>query len=1182
MQPAGTQTPVTFSGRAPEGEFKCLRTLSFATLMPQVQSLSTPKPETKIQFHPSNQWAIESGQEYLVIENLEHMDPFFLNIVGPSNHWLFCSSDGALTAGRESSETSLFPYYTVDKIIDNWNTTGPWTALVTDGKLWNPFRPSIALMTPTTRRIMKSPQGDEVVFDELHQDLELRFNYRWQFSKKFGFVRRAKLTNEGDTPRTMRLVDGIDNFLPSGVSTRMQLEYSCLSDAYKVSELESNSQLLIHRLVAGITDEPIPLEALKSTTVWTHGLDEGPTYLERKDAQTFLQGNNIDTRCCLRAKRGAFFLAREFTLQPGESKEWIMVAEIEQTQSDVSALQLQMADMPTLLSELDQDIANGQQQLRNLVASTDGFQQTADRDAAHYHYHNALCNILRGGIPENGYTLQREQFVAHLSIHNCELASKFSSFLGDLPESIDRHLLLSAIESCEDPDLLRLAQEYVPLILSRRHGDPSRPWNQFSIRVEDEDGKSVHHFQGNWRDIFQNWEALAMSYPDFLGSFISKFLNGSTIDGFNPYRITSEGIEWEAPSEDDPWASIGYWGDHQIVYLLKLLELEAKVHPEFLGARLDAKEYVFTDVPYRLKGWQETLKDARDTVVFDREQHNKLLARQESVGADGLLLRDQAGDIVRATLFEKLLLPATIKLANLIPGGGVWMNTQRPEWNDANNALAGCGLSVVTAGYLYRYLRLLEDLITEHDGEILTLSQAFSDLVDSLAGIFADERWTQKETLNAAERFALSKAAGLAAENHRSAIYQGGPGPAIQRPKSFLQNFLKVARAAVKNTLYQNQRPDGLWHSYNILDSVPSKETFEIEHLPIMLEGQVSILTSGILSPKRALSLLESLPDSPLRSERHPTYMLYPDRDLPSFLEKNQVSTECALAIPLLQEMDHLKDTRILISDPNPDTEYRFHPSLTNNYALQERLAELEKDAWLTDLVKESRLEVEELYEATYNHRSFTGRSGSMFGYEGLGCIYWHMISKLMLAAQEVTLDAATEGADADTVAGLTNAYYDIQSGLGFRQSPEGFGAFPSEPYSHSPGYAGAQQPGLTGQVKEGILARFGELGVFFEDGKLHFRPHLLRAAEFAGLPASPSQAAIPTDTLSFTLARTPITYLRQTELDQAHATVYFKDGTDALIPKAILDQKMTQDLVQQTERIQKIVVHLPAKWLLS
>ena len=40
-------------------------------------------------------------------------------------------------------------------------------------------------------------------------------------------------------------------------------------------------------------------------------------------------------------------------------------------------------------------------------------------------------------------------------------------------------------------------------------------------------------------------------------------------------------------------------------------------------------------------------------------------------------------------MVEKLLVLLMAKLSNFIPSGGIWMNTQRPEWNDANNALVG-------------------------------------------------------------------------------------------------------------------------------------------------------------------------------------------------------------------------------------------------------------------------------------------------------------------------------------------------------------------------------------------------------------------------------------------------------------------------------------------------------------
>ena len=81
------------------------------------------------------------------------------------------------------------------------------------------------------------------------------------------------------------------------------------------------------------------------------------------------------------------------------------------------------------------------------------------------------------------------------------------------------------------------------------------------------------------------------------------------------------------------------------------------------------------------------------------------------IGGDGRLLMDRDGGICHVTLAEKLLVPALAKLSSLIPDGGIWMNTQRPEWNDANNALVGSGISVVTLCYLRRYLAFVTQLL---------------------------------------------------------------------------------------------------------------------------------------------------------------------------------------------------------------------------------------------------------------------------------------------------------------------------------------------------------------------------------------------------------------------------------------------------------------------------------------
>ncbi|MEX1280313.1 MAG: hypothetical protein AB1Z55_06295, partial [Acidimicrobiia bacterium] len=171
--------------------------------------------------------------------------------------------------------------------------------------------------------------------------------------------------------------------------------------------------------------------------------------------------------------------------------------------------------------------------------------------------------------------------------------------------------------STGDPDLARLALEYLPFSFSRRHGDPSRPWNAFSIRVRDRDGEPVLYHEGNWRDIFQNWEALCMSFPHYLPGVIATFVNASTADGFNPYRINRDGIDWEVPEPDNPWSNIGYWGDHQVVYLVRLLEACDRHLPGEVARLLGERWFVYADVPYRLAANDELVAATRASKELD-------------------------------------------------------------------------------------------------------------------------------------------------------------------------------------------------------------------------------------------------------------------------------------------------------------------------------------------------------------------------------------------------------------------------------------------------------------------------------------------------------------------------------------------------------------------------------------
>ena len=180
------------------------------------------------------------------------------------------------------------------------------------------------------------------------------------------------------------------------------------------------------------------------------------------------------------------------------------------------------------------------------------------------------------------------------------------------------------------PQAKRLFLEYMPLTFSRRHGDPSRPWNRFAIKIQNPDGSQVLNYEGNWRDIFQNWEALVWSYPEYIENMCAKFLNAMTIDGFNPYRITRQGIDWEVPEPDNPWAQIGYWGDHQVIYFEKLLEFCLKTKKQEFLDGLNEAIYASSNVPYRIADYDAILKDPRNTITFDYKLNSELLEKTKN------------------------------------------------------------------------------------------------------------------------------------------------------------------------------------------------------------------------------------------------------------------------------------------------------------------------------------------------------------------------------------------------------------------------------------------------------------------------------------------------------------------------------------------------------------------------
>lgn len=1039
------------------------------------------------------------GENFFCISNADAMRPFFMSIVSDSHHWMFISSNGGISAGRKNAEHALFPYYTADKITESYDNTGSKSIfqIIENDQIfiWEPFSERNNILFQTTRNLYKNAVGNKIIFEEINHNFELTFRYEWNSSNIYGFVRKSSLINNGNKDLNINILDGIQNIMPDGVGSDLQNSTSILVDAYKRNELDPSSGMGIFALSAIIVDKAEPSEALMANIAWSLGF-ENPLYLiSSLQLNNFRRGLPLAQELDVKAERGAYFINKKINLAPKSKNQWLIVADVNQSQANVVSLIREIKENQNLEKQVIEDIELGTKRLIELNASADGIQLSNDVYRDTRHFSNTLFNIMRGGIFDNNYQIEKWDLIKSIAVGNKTVYENYKELLENLGETLTVFELEEIYTQIDDKDFKRLCIEYLPLKFSRRHGDPSRPWNKFSINTRSAiDHSKILDYEGNWRDIFQNWEALSISFPAFTRSMIHKFLNASTFDGYNPYRLTKGGFDWETVEHDNPWSYIGYWGDHQIIYLLKLLEINERFFPGQLSSQFSDELFVYANVPYKIKNYKEIVKNAKDTIEFDEELDKKIRKNRDAIGSDATLLLAQNDTIYHVNFIEKILASVLSKLSNFIPGGGIWMNTQRPEWNDANNALVGNGVSVVTLCYLRRFLVFFESLVEQTKDERVALSNELIIFFKKVHSTLEENAVLLTGEINNEQRKLILDSLGEASSEYRNLIYkQSFWGEKRTISYRRLKEFIKLGIAFTEHTIKANKRDDNMYHSYNLM-SFQNNEEVSITFLNEMLEGQVAVLSSGYLAPKEAMNLLDSMKHSALFRPDQYSYLLYPDKNLPKFLEKNNIPKNLIEQSKLINLMLASGDKSLVEQDVNGAC--HFNGNFKNAADLNNAIEKLDTIKY-GQLIDKERQTLLGIFETVFNHKSFTGRSGTFYGYEGLGSIYWHMVSKLQLAVQEVCLQAIEKNESPEVIGKLLEHYYEINAGIGVHKSPSLYGAFPTDPYSHTPANRGAQQPGMTGQVKEDILSRFGELGVFVANGSLYFNPCMLRKDEF-------------------------------------------------------------------------------------
>jgi hypothetical protein len=119
----------------------------------------------------------------------------------------------------------------------------------------------------------------------------------------------------------------------------------------------------------------------------------------------------------------------------------------------------------------------------------------------------------------------------------------------------------------------------------------------------------------------------------------------------------------------------------------------------------------------------------------------------------------------------------------------------------------------------------------------------------------------------------------------------------------------------------------------------------------------------------------------------------------------------------------------------------------------------------------------------------------------------------------------------------------------------------------------------MTGQVKEDILTRIGELGVQMKDGQLSFNPQILAKEEFLQIDTTANfvmvdgsiqKINLAKNSLAFTVCQVPVIYqLGNTE----KIKVTYTNATEDEFDGTLLNENISHELFNRTGTIAFITV---------
>ncbi len=591
----------------------------------------------------TGEFIIKDNKEYYKISNYDESEPFFFNIATSGNIVLNLSSYGGIMAWRGEKENSLFPIIDQERMYHS-EDVGVKTLVkvkidsdtyrLSNTYLWQPFLNSYIKQYQTERNIYKSILGNGVILEELNHDLQLVFRYKWETSEKYGIVRSAMLENFNKKEISVDVCDGILNILPADIHKISQDNWFFSDDAYKKAELSEATTAATFSLNSPIDYLKSPEVSLKTNVVFCKADFDTKIYLNERVLQEFSKNTSLTEEKVYCGEKSAYILNFQNKIPSNKNIKWNIIADV--SYDHVKLAQL-LHDIKENHIDIEKDIEKSEQNLRNKLARADGLQCTGDKMSCVHHLSN--INMQNKMIPED-YSFSNDDFLKFVKEKDKKVYEENIAFFEDTKNIKSFLKLKEKIRNTGPPELIGLCYEYIPI--------------------------------RNGKKVIENYEAICVSFPEFLDNLVVKVLN----------KITPYGI------------------DEHISSFLRLLELLLKFN-------------------------NDSLK-----IFIQEGQFPIEIEKSDKRRRDYLPLTNGNGSICYVSFAEKLIIPVLSRISNLVIGGGICMEIQNTEVKNYKDL--EFRLSVVGVYRLKRYLSLIEDILTQYQEDSVSIT---SDVLNWLKGI---------------------------------------------------------------------------------------------------------------------------------------------------------------------------------------------------------------------------------------------------------------------------------------------------------------------------------------------------------------------------------------------------------------------------------------------------------------